>query len=133
MGPLHTVLDSCLDDPDGGSGTQASGGQIAYLSTQDAVAAAIIGPTPNQGTFVRQTWTIWLDGDAIPDEVNATLWSSPDGRLWAPTAQYQKKRPGPGGDVFELPIASYFYAVVDRTWSGSPGRPAVGSAIQSAR
>ena len=127
MGPLHTVLSPCPDYPDGPAS------ELAYLTAQDAVADAVIGPTANLGSTLRQTWTVWLDGDAVPDAVTATLWSSPDGRIWAPTAQYVKTRPGPGGDVFDLPIASYFYLVVDRTWPGSPNRPAVGSAIQSTR
>lgn len=130
MGPLHSVIDP---GPDGSENGASGGGQLAYLSTQDATAGAIVGPSPNQGGFLRQTWTLWLDGDAVPDEVNATLWSSPDGSLWAPAAQFQKRKPGAGGDVFELPIASYFYVSVDQSWPGSPNRPALNSAIQSAR
>jgi len=127
VGPLHPVLSPCPDYPDGPAG------ELAYLTAQNAVADAVVGPTANLGTNLRQTWTVWLDGDEVPDGVTATLWSSPDGRLWAPTAQYQKTRPGPGGDVFDLPIASYFYLVVDRSWPGNQNRPAVSSAIQSAR
>lgn len=131
MGPLNPVLEPCPDDPSGTGGTQQS--SLVYLTTPDATAGAIVGPSANQGGYLKQTWTLWLDGDAVPDDVNATLWSSPDGHLWAPCAQYQKRLPGPGGDVFDLPIASYFYVTVDATWPGSPSRPAVNSAIQSTR
>lgn len=131
MGPLHPVLEPCADDSGGAGGTQQS--SLVYLTTQDATAGAIIGPSANQGGYLRQTWTLSLDGDAIPAEVNATLWASPDAHLWAPCAQFQKRLPGPGGDVFDVPIASYFYVSVDASWPGNPGRPAVNSALQSTR
>lgn len=131
MGPLHPVLEACPDDSGGTGGAQQS--SLVYLTAPDATAGVIVGPSANQGGFLRQTWTLWLDGDAIPAEVNATLWSSPDGHLWAPCAQFQKRLAGPGGDVFDVPISSYFYVTVDATWAGSIGRSAVNSALQSTR
>lgn len=127
MPPLHPVLEAGVD------GSAIFTSNVVYLSSQDATAGLILGPTPNLGGALRQTWTIWLNGDAIPAEVNATLWSSPDGHLWAPCAQFQKRLAGPGGDVFDLPIASYFRVALDATWTGSPNKPAINSAVQSAR
>lgn len=131
MGPLNPVLGPCPEGAEGTGGHRPT--SLIYLTSPDAVAGAIVGPSSNQGGFLRQTWTLWLDGDDVPQDVNATLWSSPDGHLWAPCAQYQKRIPGPGGDVFDVPIAAYFYVTVDRSWSGSPNRHALNSAIQSTR